>query len=172
MINNCEIILDLLPLNAENMISDSSRVLVENHLSQCENCRNIAMEIGRTIPVSRIEEIKPLKQFRRRIINYYYVLQNIFLFIVLSLVFMIRDLTPHLSSSVDGLSIVSGLFSLVAAAFLIICFIIIMFQLLKWGTPSKINTFLVPALLLISTILIVIALVLSYRMSLINSQIY
>lgn len=169
---NCEVIRDLLPLYAENMLSDSSRTLVDNHLSECEGCRNMATEIGRTIQVSRIEEIMPLKKFRRRMINYYYLLQNVFLFIVLSLVFMIRDLTPNLSSSVDGLSILSGLFSLVAAGFLIICFIIIMFQLLKRGIPSKINTLIVPALLLISTILIVIALVLSYRMSLINSQIY
>lgn len=36
---NCEIILDLLPLYADDCCSDESRRLVEHHLASCEGCR-------------------------------------------------------------------------------------------------------------------------------------
>ncbi len=37
---SCEIITDLLPLYAEELLSDQSKTLVENHLKVCENCRH------------------------------------------------------------------------------------------------------------------------------------
>ena len=36
---DCEVIRDLLPLYAENMVSEKSRALTEEHLAECEPCR-------------------------------------------------------------------------------------------------------------------------------------
>ena len=37
--NECNIIRDLLPLYAENMVSDDTKVFVEEHLKNCSECR-------------------------------------------------------------------------------------------------------------------------------------
>lgn len=36
---SCDIIKDLLPLYAENMVSDDSRAMVEEHLCECQDCK-------------------------------------------------------------------------------------------------------------------------------------
>lgn len=38
--NNCEIIRDLLPLYADEICSESSKQLVEEHIAACESCKN------------------------------------------------------------------------------------------------------------------------------------
>ena len=37
----CELIQDLLPLYEDGLCSERSRDLIEEHLSECETCRNI-----------------------------------------------------------------------------------------------------------------------------------
>lgn len=37
---DCDIIKDLLPLYAENMVSEKSKSMVEEHLAECEDCKN------------------------------------------------------------------------------------------------------------------------------------
>lgn len=39
---NCAIIQDLLPLYADQMCSEASRKMVEEHLTECDNCRKLA----------------------------------------------------------------------------------------------------------------------------------
>ena len=38
--NNCEIIRDLLPLYADEICSESSKQLIEEHIAACESCKN------------------------------------------------------------------------------------------------------------------------------------
>lgn len=52
---NCEVIEDLLPLYVEDMVSESSKKLVKEHLEHCENCKKKAqsMETVVKLPVQK-----------------------------------------------------------------------------------------------------------------------
>lgn len=66
MKNECSIIRDLLPLYAENMVSDHTAAFVEEHLKGCESCRK---EYERTKEPERAQEIShaaPLLKLSRR----------------------------------------------------------------------------------------------------------
>lgn len=47
----CNIIRDILPLYVENMISDDTRQFVDEHLSQCQECKQELEQIKRNIPL-------------------------------------------------------------------------------------------------------------------------
>lgn len=60
----CNIIRDLLPLYAENMLSEDSGLLVEEHIRTCEDCRQHLSELsGRTEVPADFETI-PLKKIK------------------------------------------------------------------------------------------------------------
>ncbi len=66
MKNECSIIRDLLPLYAENMVSSDTAAFVEEHLKNCEACRQ---EYERTKEPRRTREISgaaPLLKLRRK----------------------------------------------------------------------------------------------------------
>lgn len=72
MKNNCNIIKDLLPLYAEDMLSEDSRELVEEHLGGCEDCRAELEKIKDCPQESEIPDSVPgfkssLKKLRGRI---------------------------------------------------------------------------------------------------------
>lgn len=71
---HCNIIQDLLPLYADDVVSPQSREMVENHLRGCESCRAFLAGIREEIPVPvRGEDavLKKLhaKQLRKRILS-------------------------------------------------------------------------------------------------------
>ena len=43
---SCDVINDLLPLYHDEVCSEESKRIVEEHLKECENCREIAKKIG------------------------------------------------------------------------------------------------------------------------------
>lgn len=60
----CDIIRDLMPLYAENMVSEKSRKAVDSHLAECAECKNIYVEMtSPKIPVQFNTE--PAKSFQR-----------------------------------------------------------------------------------------------------------
>ena len=60
----CDIIRDLMPLYAENMVSEKSREAVDSHLEECAECKNIYIEMtAPKIPVQFSTE--PAKSFQR-----------------------------------------------------------------------------------------------------------
>ena len=67
---NCDIIGDLLPLYAEDLVSQASRDAVDEHLATCESCRDKLTHMRDIVPVpveEKLEmqnEAKPLKMFR------------------------------------------------------------------------------------------------------------
>lgn len=66
MRNECNIIRDLLPLYAENMVSSDTAVFVEEHLKNCEACRK---EYERTKEPQHTQEISgaaPLLKLRKK----------------------------------------------------------------------------------------------------------
>ena len=52
MANKCNIIQDILPLYAENMISDDTRQFVDEHLNQCQKCKQELEQIQLNIPLA------------------------------------------------------------------------------------------------------------------------
>lgn len=69
---NCNVIRDILPLYADNVVSDDTRAIVEEHLGCCEECCNeiFAMKKELMLPVKRdlqLEEAKVLLRLRRRL---------------------------------------------------------------------------------------------------------
>ena len=51
MESKCNIIRDILPLYVENMISDDTRQFVDEHLSQCQECKQELEQIKLNIPL-------------------------------------------------------------------------------------------------------------------------
>ena len=74
----CNIIEDLLPLYVDDMVSEDSRRLVEEHLKGCPACRKMQEEMmrenrltagikdGNSVKINKTEA-EPLKKIRRRI---------------------------------------------------------------------------------------------------------
>lgn len=65
--NNCDIIEDLLPLYIEDMVSEQSSKLIEEHLAVCAACREKLHQLKTEIPIVLMEEqekLDELKQFR------------------------------------------------------------------------------------------------------------
>lgn len=60
---NCNIIKDLLPSYIDNICSDETKLLVDEHLSHCENCKDILDNMKEEINVSSIDEKKAIKKF-------------------------------------------------------------------------------------------------------------
>ena len=74
----CNIIEDLLPLYVDDMVSEDSRKLVEEHLKGCPDCRKMQEEMMRENRLTAVKkddnsvqinktEAEPLKKIRRRI---------------------------------------------------------------------------------------------------------
>ena len=68
---NCNIIRDILPLYVDEVVSDDTKELVEEHLEGCEECswenEVLKMNIMFTeAPRARIEDGKPLKKIKNR----------------------------------------------------------------------------------------------------------
>ncbi|HEL0567311.1 TPA: zf-HC2 domain-containing protein [Streptococcus equi subsp. zooepidemicus] len=63
---DCEVILDLLPLYVDNAISDSGREIVEEHLKECEECRELLEEIK----AEHEKEVEEKRQYETHVKNY------------------------------------------------------------------------------------------------------
>ncbi len=75
---NCEVVQDLLPLYHDQVCSDQSKKLVEEHLSECANCRAYLDSLDGEITMGGdVDDAKPLisiqlnwsKQKRRALLN-------------------------------------------------------------------------------------------------------
>lgn len=65
---NCNVIKDLLPLYSEGLCSDETKAIIEEHLSECEDCRRLAdMPVEQVIPVDIPEEKSAMKKVSRKI---------------------------------------------------------------------------------------------------------
>ena len=67
MKTNCKIIQDLLPLYSDGILSEESKTLIEEHLSECEICKAIAERTKNVIicPDEASENLKSVKPFKR-----------------------------------------------------------------------------------------------------------
>lgn len=64
---NCNIIQDILPLYIDHTVCDDTRILVENHLQECENCRKSyqALQKELLIPVDDLVNECEAREIRR-----------------------------------------------------------------------------------------------------------
>lgn len=53
---SCNVIQDLLPLYMDQVVSEDSRILVEEHLKECQKCRTCLSEMEAEVPISYDEE--------------------------------------------------------------------------------------------------------------------
>ena len=68
MKNECDIVKDLLFSYNDGVLSNTSKELVEEHLRNCENCKNILKEIeNEKSKTNEIKEIDFLKKVKRKI---------------------------------------------------------------------------------------------------------
>lgn len=63
----CDIIQDLLPLYEDDVLSEDSRQLVQEHLAGCEKCRqNLGAGSASSVPANEISASKPLKKIKKK----------------------------------------------------------------------------------------------------------
>lgn len=65
----CDIIRDLLPLYAEDMVSADSKMLVDEHLCGCDECTKELAKIKKAEPIALEFNPEPLKNVRKMIIR-------------------------------------------------------------------------------------------------------
>lgn len=63
----CDIIRDLLPLYVEDMVSEDSRNMVDEHLCGCEPCTQLLMNIKKSVSVPVEINAEPLNKVRKMI---------------------------------------------------------------------------------------------------------
>ena len=66
---SCNIIRDLLPLYAEDLASDDTRALVDEHICDCESCTNFLKELRLDMPVPMETETDSLKKVKKTILR-------------------------------------------------------------------------------------------------------
>lgn len=74
MKNNCEIIRDLLPLYCDNVCSEASKKLVEEHIDECELCKAVYLNLSKNTDIQPFKaneeknKAKVLKNIKKKII--------------------------------------------------------------------------------------------------------
>lgn len=63
---HCNIIQDLLPLYADNVVSPESKEMVENHLSHCTECQEVLDEIKRSVHIPDLSDTTMLRKLKRK----------------------------------------------------------------------------------------------------------
>lgn len=66
---SCDVIRDLLPLYAEDMVSADSREMVEDHLRDCPSCEKALEELREPVIPVRTETVSGFKHFRMRMLQ-------------------------------------------------------------------------------------------------------
>ncbi|WP_079478900.1 zf-HC2 domain-containing protein [Halobacillus salinus] len=106
---SCDVIRDVLPLYAEDMASQDTRDLVEEHLASCENCKK-RLEEMRTVEEPPVDtDIAPLRNIQNTLRRK--KLQTIILSVMVTLVFAVVTIayltTPaYISYDEDAVSVI------------------------------------------------------------------
>lgn len=61
---SCPIIRDILPLYVDDVVSDDTRHMVEEHLAHCDDCRKLAAEMQGEMVLPIENDTKPLEHFK------------------------------------------------------------------------------------------------------------
>ncbi len=88
---DCEIIQDLLPLYAEEIASEKSRLLVEEHLSDCGECQRRLRQMKEPEP-QIAHSAEPMKRFRREMKKHTAVAAALAAFLTMALIVVLWGL--------------------------------------------------------------------------------
>lgn len=67
MKNECNIVRDILPLYVEELVSEDTKALVEEHLSECSGCRQAAARVRTPAGFAGNMEAAPLKRLKKKL---------------------------------------------------------------------------------------------------------
>lgn len=100
----CSVIQDLLPLYAEDLTSDVSKTLVEEHLPACEDCRKRLEELKAPPPALPPEAV-PMQQVKKLLRKQLWlaVLLTVCLLFTFFIPFLYHAMQPHNMTYYDGL---------------------------------------------------------------------
>lgn len=101
----CSVVRDLLPLYAEDLAGEESRTMVENHLEECAECRNVLEELKAPKALSVVPDTVPLlmmKQMLRRHTLFWCLLTGC-LVTAIAFAIMGRMTAPELSPYIKGI---------------------------------------------------------------------
>lgn len=59
---DCNIILDLLPLSIENMVTEETQKVIDQHLLTCESCRQIYEDMTRELDITSTKNKRKKKK--------------------------------------------------------------------------------------------------------------
>lgn len=59
---DCNIILDLLPLSIENMVTEETQEVIDQHLLTCESCRQIYEDMTRELDITSVKKKRKKKK--------------------------------------------------------------------------------------------------------------
>lgn len=104
---SCDIIRDVLPLYAEDMVSNATREMVDEHLCKCDDCtRELgALKKAQALPVD--VEVKSLKRVgdtirRRRVLTVMAAMMTLVAFVVTGFVFMLTPYPMTAEEAIEG----------------------------------------------------------------------
>lgn len=69
MKNECSIVRDLLPLYAEDMVSDETKSFIDEHIKCCENCRNELEQIKKNNSNQQFNIEEPIKTLKNKLLK-------------------------------------------------------------------------------------------------------
>ena len=99
----CSVIQDLLPLYAEDLTSDVSKTLVEEHLPECDDCRRMLAELKAPPPALPPEAV-PMQQVKKLLRKQLWlaVVLTMCLLFTFFIPFLYHAMQPHNMTYYDG----------------------------------------------------------------------
>lgn len=131
---DCEIIMDLLPLYIENIASQKSRGLVEEHILECESCKQ-AMSLMKESEPQIVHDVEPIKNFKKRFRKHTITVAAISVFILVAIYILVYGMFFLQPGDEMGYSILCFYLGLPFTAF--VCSIVagVRESRIKWFLP-------------------------------------
>ncbi len=113
---NCNIANDLIPLYIDDVISDDSKEMLEDHVAWCKNCQQTIKKMKQDIPMMEDRDFNPFKRLRKKI--FIRTILIVFVMFLLYAAFLFCDLTvlpvfyygPTLMQNLEVVEMEEGLF--------------------------------------------------------------
>lgn len=75
---SCEVVRDLLESYQEELVTDTTNQIIEQHLKKCEECRKIERKMQIQMELQREQRQKREKTFCKKLISYRYEILGFF----------------------------------------------------------------------------------------------
>ncbi len=131
---DCDIIRDLLPLYAEDMLSDKSRQLVAEHLLECENCKTLYAQMKEP-DIQINHNIDPIKKLRHDFLKHTITVAAISAFVTIAAIILIWGLFLLQPGDEMGYALLGLYLILPITALICSCIIGSRQTIVKWFLP-------------------------------------